>query len=834
MTEGQKARTFPGAFLIQNFGLELLESILANHADVLASHPNLIHILRLRLLPLLIKLLSEKTPFSSTVRTMRVLQLILSRLLFALSSECEMALSLLNHILDPDAAAGWKRVLCLEVFRSLHAEPALMRSMYAHYDENEETRNIVRDHLGCLVRLASEKPAVIGLGSQSSVPMIHADDSGDQAAMQAGGFIGTIGASVHTVDIDTPGISNRWSVVRTSCIDMLDKSDPPVVPATYLYSLALTCIISFSEGLARFLLPFTVPTDAKSKRRHTRTQEREKLATPSDPERANQENFSDGQSHDGRRIPTNPLSLKDHVLYDQISTSAYMVDHCWPALLAASSTFLNAAMDSENYHALIRSFQKFTQIAGLLDLRTPRDAFLTTLGKHAVPSIMPSKNVRNPNSPMLPSTPDGTDPRNGDRETLLRSPLKLQQAWEGPNPLAMNTRHLLCLRALLNLGIALGPFLATSWSIILETLQQADLAANLLSHGGQNTKTLSLRRKPDLAAAGSDDTETAEDLALEITAAETAALRLFESTVELPSSSFLDLLRCICRLLKQAASDGAQENSPNAMLSPGAVIKRHSKIRSISGTSLDAPVADRERLFALEKLQQILRSNVARLQYADPDESGWDVIVNELSAVLSNASTPSELRVKAAITLNEMFVLTATSEATEGSAQPDMLRARSLEAIAHEIMLMEDKDAKGSRSNLQCELDVQARALDATRAILEQCGDSLRSGWSSVFLIVNSTFEPQGHSGVTETPRRPKSVNLVRSSFGSLQLICSDFLASVPFSSLSQLLNTLYAFSAQDQDFNISLTVLINTPLLDRFVFPLTLLPPTILKICKF
>ena len=68
------------------------------------AHPDQIHILRIRLMPLILKILSEKSSFSITVRTMRLLRLIVSRLLFALAPQCEIVLSLLNHMIDPDAA----------------------------------------------------------------------------------------------------------------------------------------------------------------------------------------------------------------------------------------------------------------------------------------------------------------------------------------------------------------------------------------------------------------------------------------------------------------------------------------------------------------------------------------------------------------------------------------------------------------------------------------------------------------------------------------------------------------------------------------------------------
>ena len=806
ITAGKKPKYLPGASLAQSFGLELLESILTNHVEIVTNHPEQINVLRIHLMPLIIKILSEKGSFSLTVRTMRLLRLIVSRLLFALGPDCEMALSLLNHMLDPDAAALWKRVLCLEVFRSLHSEPALMRSVYAHYDQEDEKRNIVRDHLGGLVRLASEKPAIIGLGQQSSIPVTQVDDSGEQAAMQAGGLIGSIGASVTAPDINPPGISNRWSTVRIPCIEMLDKSEPPPLPATYIYSLALMCITSFSEGLARFLLPFTLPSESRSKRRHTRTLEGERRSNSPDTERSSQERRPQNQSYPGRKAPVNPSSLKDHVLYRQISTSAHMVDQCWPALLAASSTYLNATMDSEHFHALVRSFQKFTQIAGLLDLVTPRDAFLTTLGKHAVPSNTSAHNFKHTSSfDHNGHEEDELDPKEFDLDnsTPIRTTLKRQQTLPTAVP-TMNTRHLLCLRALLNLGIALGPVLHNAWSIILETLQQADLILSL--SGPAQVKQSGLARRKSDFAQSNENTNVVEDLSLEITAAETAASRMFESTSELPSDAFLDHLQCICALLR-ADTPGSELESPNGMLSPGIVSKKHQKLRSVSGTTVEASAPDRESAFLLEKLDTVIQNNVTRLLQQDTADSGWDLLMNELINTLSSQSSPSEVRIKAATCFNEMTVLTATAEDSQSSSLQNTIRARSFEAILREIRALDSSARFGSRTSLQCDLEIHARALDSTRMILEHCGDSLELGWSSVFSIVNSIFDIWGSPNNPRSSDHLPSAKLVYSAFGSLQLICSDFLGSVPSSSLLQLLDTLFAFSDQEHDLNISLTV---------------------------
>ena len=785
--------------LVQNFGLELLESVLANHAEIVMAHPEQIHVLRMRLMPLIAKILSEKASFSSSVRSMRLLRLVVSRLLFALAPECEMVLSLLNHMLDPDAAALWKRALCLEVFRGIHSDPTLVRSIYNHFDEADEQRNIVRDHLGCLVRLASEKPAVIGLGQQSSIPVSTTQDdaSDEQAAIQAGGLIG-IGALPMEINTNRPGISSQWSSIRIPCIDQLDKSEPPILPATYIYSLALTCITTFSEGLARFLLPFTVPTEIKAKRKKPNTKD---VAGESHADRKAEKI----QFWGGRKMPVNPLTLNDHVLYHQTNTSGHLVEHCWPALLAASSTYLNATLDSENYHALIRSFQKFTQIAGLLDLATPRDAFLTTLGKSAVPSInttVASPQTNGQGSVTLAG--ELVDNDRGSRSAPDSQSRQPRKSLDLSLP-SLNTRHLLCLRALLNLGIALGPVLRQSWTIILETLQQADLIVSLAAPGRRKQSRRSTGGLEKDPASGIGD--GADDLKLEITAAETAAYRLFESTADLPNEAFMDFLKSICSSFP--AGDGSPEELPiDGLLNAKPAVRTHQKVRSVSGVAIDTNVADHSNGYLLDKIDDAIESNVVRFLQLETTETGWDFLSEKLTGILKNGHLTSDVRIKAAKALTDLVVIVAVSEEEMSSEERDAIRGRSLETLANEVSCLGTSELQSTRILQSCEVEIHRLSLEALRSILEHCGDSLKSGWTSVLTIINSVFVASvSDSATVSTTPRPRSQKLVSPAFGSLQLICSDFLSSVPSSHSLSLLDTLHSFSSQNQDLNISLTV---------------------------
>jgi len=122
-----------------------------------------------------------------------------------------------------------------------------------------------------------------------------------------------------------------------------------------------------------------------------------------------------------------------------------------------------------------------------------------------------------------------------------------------------------------------------------------------------------------------------------------------------------------------------------------------------------------------------------------------------------------------------------------------------------------DTQRSASVATIATDNDVHKVFLDGLRSVLEQCGEALVTGWDIAFSTIDSVFVSGNISGHpvqdTQSTISARSPRLLRPAFGSLQLICSDFLASLPNSCLIMLVDTLFKFSTQDDDLNISLTV---------------------------
>lgn len=803
LTEAHKPQFIRSAGIPQTFGLELIESVLTNHAEIFLTHPEQANILRIRVMPFIISSLSEKLNFAVTVRIVRILYTLLRRHLSILTSEGEMALGLLTHMLDQDTAL-WKRSLCMEILRGIFAEAALIRRIFAMYDAQDGRKPILRDLVAAFVRISTEKPALIGLSHQSTIPVANRDSNGgtDQAMLEASGISGIIGSPSLSSSESSAGISTQWSTMRVPCIDQLDKTDPPAIPDTYIYSLTLACISGFAEGLAKFILPLTVPERPRKKAKQSEIDSKGSDTAPTTPvSKPTGEKLS---SFKKNPVPINPLDLEDHPLREEVKLCAGIVDECWPALLATCSTFFYASLDSEYYHGLVRSFQKFTHVAGLLRLATPRDAFLTTLGKAAVPA-----NVLTASTTLTPiSTPTLDSPSmfSNARGLLTVDGLGLQsdrarKASVEESAPTLNTRNLLCLRALLNLGIALGPTLDTAWVIVLGTLQEADLVlfSNTKSAKPQTTSTKNENQnnnEPSLLAG----------FGTEIKAVETAASRLLESSIDFPNEAFLDVIGALGKLF------GRVETSRESIRSgpPSPDVRRPSTHRRMNSINTAPATQNQEDLFALAKLGDVASINMDRLMTNDPETSGWTIITSELITALCSPWTASSVRLRAAEILVRIVLESATTSLSLPNEPRGVVQLRLLEAFNRALKPLQLESREVVVAVHNADIEVHKVILEGLKSILEQCGETFITGWDITFEIIGSVFA-QGDS-VDKIHERPSKVStradkLIRSSFGSLQLICSDFLSSLPNSCLLILIDILYRFCTQDDDLNISLTV---------------------------
>lgn len=775
-------------------------------------------------MPMIVRFLSERHDFALTVRVCRILLVLLKRHISLLTAECEMALGLLTHLLEPDGTSPWKRILCMEVFRGLYAEPGLVRLIFSLYDGKDGRKGILKEHMAALVRLSSEKPSLIGVSSRSTVPL-RTDHSRsiteEQITLEAGGLAGVIGTTVPSTDANVPGISSQWSVVRTQYLELLDKTDPPSPPETYIYSLVLNCISSFAEGLAKFILPLTVP-DLKQKRKNriTGADQNPEPASPShEIKRTN--SLKNGQTSGNKKppMPLNPLQLESHPQLGAIRTCAGIIENCWPAVLAACSTFLYASLDDDFYHNLVRSFQKLAHVAGLLRLPTPRDAFLTTLGKATVPAETGAAKSGPISKTATTSHASQTtdEKRKSAQAPTLGSPMPEASGTASDKaPVSLSTRNLLCLRALLNLGIALGPTLdQPAWSIILGTLQDTDFLIGIAS----------MKSNPGLSSATESASVTGSDvpkanIGNEIMAVQAASAKLLESTSDYPSSSFRDLLAALLNLSETteesdqvATADFKSSPSRSPHQRPGPMRRNTSRVSLALGKS---KMREEELRFVLEKSNELGRCNLERFSSLDESDCGaWQLLTEKLMSTAADREISQNLRLRANEVLNSLIFQTLKQTADDSDQTRNDRQKRNLETLKQQIRLLYDASACRPGSPTGLIIELHGQSLETLKSILEQYAETFVDGWAIVFDLISSVFgdsrteesqRPSVNSKDRKTFLLAESHQLIRISYKSLQLIASDFIALLPLTCRLDLVESFSKFAIQQQDFNISLT----------------------------
>lgn len=161
-----------------------------------------------------------------------------------------------------------------------------------------------------------------------------------------------------------------------------------------------------------------------------------------------------------------------------------MANIAWPGLLAAMSFYLTANLDEDLFQSTMRSYQNFTNVCGVLDLVTPRDAFLTNLCKNSIP-IIPllssgimssssgSKLNHNNSATSINTTTSLMTNASGNTTAVSFTDLPAQQQQAFAN-ITLNDKNLYSLRVLLNIAMFLSSKLGSSWYLVLETLQITD------------------------------------------------------------------------------------------------------------------------------------------------------------------------------------------------------------------------------------------------------------------------------------------------------------------------------------------------------------------------
>ncbi|KAK5073949.1 Endocytosis and vacuole integrity protein [Lithohypha guttulata] len=772
--------------------LETIETLLSEYGAWVLQDANILKACSEWLVPGICTLIENSTNYGVVVRAFRIALIFATQHVQKLPQAVGELLKVIHRTTDRAANSRWKRVLSLEFFKNFCEDFDALRTTFALFDLDSDQPSIVSDLMASLVRTASEDPSLIGLGRFSTTPStsLHGRDASTD--------IGALTPSISTPGKPATGISTEWSSVTTACLDMVDRANPPDVPGTYLYTLVLGCVAAFSDGLSKFIMPLSLPNRKSSKREEPEGEESDDSNIL---RRASMPNNAASQKY---QQLINPLDRKDSSKSDSVELCAKMIEVCWPAILAICSTFLNAKLDSYYYHILVRSVQKLSQVSGVLQLDVSRDALLTTLAKASLPVNVSS--LMNAYYGTRPALQSDLDAHSEEDDPPVRSPIaSTSQNALGPSIQSVNVRNLLCMRALLNLGIALGPTLSlAAWTVILQALEQIE--ALVASGPGARTSQAYPNKIDD------PETSASTNLVTETTAVDTAKRRMVEGTRTYSNRAFSTFCQALWQMIEDVMPSGQRapvsEETSNDERSamnglPRPKMLTHRSLRSISSAHTKSAALEVDVRFVLGMIERLASTNSQRFRNSTAASTTWNLVVDNL-LLLHNSSLLPELRLQCVHTINTIVVETCTlatndDDEVEASAQSFVVVQYGIPALHKQIRNCQRDLAKDS-NKADIALKTAQSVLEALYNVVGSCGESLGNGWSEVFNILDTVLSgSQELSSNIEVP-------LYSAAFKVVLLVVSDFLASLNTSSLAALLKLFDRFAGQQADLNMSLT----------------------------
>ncbi|KAF7985483.1 hypothetical protein HWV62_5261 [Athelia sp. TMB] len=799
-------------YLHKTFALELIESVLTNYHDLFRKHTELLLLLQHHLCPLLLKSLSDRPVFPLTLRSTRVVFLLLKQFSLELNTEAEVFLMLLIRIIGGDFDGGsstdhghparpqWMRVIAMEILRGLCTDAELIRNVYLRYDAAGTGSKVFSSLITALNRLMTEKPALLGVGSQMSGVGVSSQsgdglntstssfDVGGMAGMVATAASATVSGVVGMMGSGA-GLSTQGSAMKLQCIDQLDKADSPPIPEAYIYLLGVQCIVSLCEGFAAF----TGPLYSTIMVQKPRTAGESVIRAPP-------------------ALDLNTLS-SDEPHKQQLCTVRDMVEQGWPALLAALSFIISTNLSDELFVDVLSSFQSMANVSGMLGLSTPRDAFFTSLSKLAIPSRVVSS---------LDSYAEPATPRTA---TMLSENLGLTGPPQSPG---LSERNLACLKVLLSSALFLAGSLGESWFGVLEALQNADYVLNskgLQTNSSRRNSTFSPGSggsAPNRSGAAPQGSRHPLLSDLDAENVQNAIQRLFDASKNLEDDAFRDFVNALCKLSAEMVgmqSDGSSGLSvPSAdsvedLASPTGLSPTTAHRRRVSGIHL--PKTLRSGDFGINKLGGVALLNIHRLIYRSP-EIAWNTTTTHLLNVIRLSTAPQPIRVQAARILDDILIIVPRNLSTAGDLQAQVQR-QVLDVLAQQVI----PEASSSSLTTSTGAELRRMGLETLHEILEASGHTLVTGWETIFEMLGSvcrppastrSSEPASTSSSSSRPRLPPLGHasdknyaiLIKIAFQSLTLVC-DSVSSLSPQHLRLCISTLGQFGRQ-ADTNIALT----------------------------
>jgi hypothetical protein len=553
LINGDPAAWLPQSLNIElGLGLELLEIVLKGYPAIFAKEKLFSVLLTERVCPLVIKLFSpsskhrniispqssgsaliqsDKPTFALHIRLLRILRVLIKEYFIILITQCEIFLSMLVRFLDSDKPL-WQRILAVEVLHLFMTDSFLLKSFCECYDMHEHSTKVFNDMINGLAAFI-----------QSSFHHVMSSLANNASFASSPGHVmsngsGSTNANEHvfvyrsvTLHSDVLGPS---AYLKPFLLEMLDKSEVPSTSEGYPLVLSMTALLDTVKSLSLVVHNQCSPTPSA------------KCFTSA--------------------------SIGVQTVSDLSET---MLTSCWSPVLAALTLLFDAACDDYTCKNILEAFKTFIQLCGVMNLISPRDAFLTTLCKCALPpkyalslvtqpvggaqrhggvatgrgrAVADSSRVGSQNRYLTPH-----DPNRKRSDTSTESGVGGGTLLSSGDHGKCSNKNIKCILTLLHLVHQHGEVLESAWHLILTTLQ---CISNILGI----TKSKSAFNKPSTDSGGMLSV-SANEKRMEVTEIAAKFDGLFLNSKFLSNKSLLSLINALCQLSDESLQNISNKDS---------------------------------------------------------------------------------------------------------------------------------------------------------------------------------------------------------------------------------------------------------------------------------
>ncbi|KAK5960383.1 Mon2p PWA37_002462 [Arxiozyma heterogenica] len=742
--------------LPMDYGLEILESILENNMSVFLDYPDLQFLLRVKAVPFLLRCITTTQNFPIAVRCYRCIKLLLRKeYLKNLNLELQVVLSLLIHVMRIDSKApDWQRVLSLELFNDLSDDFELVTLFYLMYD-NSNTKNNDKDnnHNG------DKMTSIIQTFLLECLNILKSNDY--QSILSISEIIEVMDMPIITHDFSSSSNSS------SKFIQLLDKVSPPSINITYIIWLVLSITDKLSEELSELSLKiYTNRTDKNS-------------------------------------------DLNRNTM---IAIYTGMFEH----LFELNKIFLySTSLDNHLFQTVVRSFQKLTHCAGILQLLPNLNKCLNVFAKSIIQNI-PLKNIppltidnnkseepldekiqpaginlnKEKEKNSIEIDEDTNNNNNNNNISSANESLEKHKLY----PRIFTSRHVNLFRALMSLSISLGTnFDKVSWEYMLLTWQWVSYYIY-----GPSIDFMESYYSQDVPIAPSLSRN-------DINSIEVGVLKLFENTPTYSTKSFKTLIQSLNKL-----SDTTLNN----------ITKSYYPV-SLDGTILSCVY---NKGFYITQIGEICSYNTERFLNNNKGKKCWEMIMSYFVKLISSRNIPSYSLRHYVVRIFNDIIKGATEEI--GMIEDINLKSskfKSLEQLVINAMM----DCIRSLSQLTTSKDdiyqgviitdaeIILQLLLSLKGILNEFGDMITVSWPVIFHIINVPFDFWSNKATLIESQdiedssllsglQQKRMEMIQGSYDVFKLISDDFLQSLPLETVRYVIDTSINYVNQDMNLNIS------------------------------